>query len=281
MSARERKYWILSEIILIGLLVAIFGFIWQHRQPITAGNVIAPQKELEAVFVTSTPKLLEYIEVMDGCGPYWGEGCLNVRSGPGEQYPKVAELRTGVVLRAGEKIINDAGREWYKIIFDEWVRYPERITGEWYVAAEYVKPFFEEAPTELKPAETVSSTKKIIVDRSDQMLYAYDGDALFLQEPISSGLDSTPTPRGTFTVYKKSPTRYMQGPLPGVSDQYYDLPGVPWNLYFTYQGGVVHGAYWHDKFGQKWSHGCVNLAPELARKIYEWAELGMPVIVRD
>lgn len=276
----SRKRLLLIGCIIVGLIIAVAGFAWQHRQK-PADLEMPLAKELQVTFVSSTPRLLEYIEVIDGCGPYWGEGCLNVRSGPGEEYPKVAELRTGVVLRAGEKIINDAGREWYKIIFDEWVRYPERITGEWYVAADYVKPFFEEAPSELAPGETASTTKHILVDRSEQMLYAYDGDVLFAKEPISTGLAVTPTPRGSFYVYRKTPSRYMQGPLPGISEKYYDLPGVPWNLFFTYQGAVIHGAYWHDKFGQVWSSGCVNLMPEQAKKLYEWAELGMPVVVRD
>ena len=102
-----------------------------------------------------------------------------------------------------------------------------------------------------------------------------------MEEPVSTGLELTPTPRGVFSVYKKTPTRYMQGPLPDISDQYYDLPGVPWNLYFTKQGAVIHGAYWHNSFGTPWSHGCVNLPPEKARELYLWAELGTQVLVRD
>lgn len=74
----------------------------------------------------------------------------------------------------------------------------------------------------------------------------------------------------------------MQGPLPWLLDQqYYDLPGVPWNLYFTEQGAVIHGAYWHDSFGKPYSHGCVNVAPDEARELYEWTPLGTPVIVQD
>ena len=73
----------------------------------------------------------------------------------------------------------------------------------------------------------------------------------------------------------------MQGPIPDISEKQYDLPGVPWNLYFTEQGAVIHGAYWHNKFGQLWSSGCVNLPPEKAKKLYLWADLGMEVIVRD
>ena len=96
---------------------------------------------------------------------------------------------------------------------------------------------------------------------------------------ISTGLELSPTPAGTFTIFKKTPSRYMQGPLPGFTD-YYDLPGVPWNLYFTQQGAVIHGTYWHDSFGQPYSHGCVNLSPEDAKRLYEWAGLGTKVTVK-
>jgi lipoprotein-anchoring transpeptidase ErfK/SrfK len=34
-------------------------------------------------------------------------------------------------------------------------------------------------------------------------------------------------------------------------------------------------------FGEPWSHGCVNLPPDQARKLYLWADIGTPVIVRD
>ena len=90
------------------------------------------------------------------------------------------------------------------------------------------------------------------------------GEELAMEIDISTGLELTPTPRGTFTVFRKTPSRYMQGPLPGIANDYYDLPGVPWNLYFTEQGAVIHGAYWHDSFGSPYSHGCVNADPKTA-----------------
>lgn len=74
----------------------------------------------------------------------------------------------------------------------------------------------------------------------------------------------------------------MQGPLPDAApDDYYDLPGVPWNLYFTMEGAVIHGAYWHQNFGTPYSHGCVNLAPNDAKILYEWADVGTLVIVKE
>lgn len=226
---------------------------------------------------TSLPK---YIRVTDGCGPHYEGDCLNVRSGPGTDHPVVAYLRNGIVLKVAE-IIEGEEHTWYKIVFDEWLRYPERVQDEWYIAAEYVELFYDEGTIEIWGRDIATSSKELIIDRSDQMLYAYDGDELVMEESVSTGLDITPTPRGTFTVFRKTPSRYMQGPIPGITEQYYDLPGVPWNLYFTHGGAVIHGAYWHNDFGKQHSNGCVNVLPDQARRIYEWAEIGMDVIVRD
>ncbi|MCE9644122.1 L,D-transpeptidase family protein [Candidatus Parcubacteria bacterium] len=230
---------------------------------------------------TSEAVHYHYIEVTNGCGPYYDTGtCVNMRSGPGTNYPVIGRLRTGVVLKVEDTTIQK-DRAWYKIIFDGEIRYPERVKGNWYVAVDptSVQPL-ENVGDEDLTKETASTTKRIVVDMSEEKLYAYDGDVLFMEESISTGHDATPTPAGTFTVFRKTPSRYMQGPIPEVSDQYYDLPGVPWNLYFTAGGAVIHGAYWHDHFGEEWSHGCVNLPPAQAKKLYLWADLGTSVTVR-
>lgn len=225
--------------------------------------------------------LFEYVEVIDGCGIHFEGECLRVRGGPGTDYPIVARLRNDMVLKVGGKVERE-DRTWYKIVFDEHLQYPERLTSDWYVASEYVNILFDEGEKTTWTDGNSTTTKRIIVDRSDQKLTAYEGEEIFMEIPISTGLELTPTPRGTFTVFKKTPSRYMQGPIPGLADQQiYDLPGVPWNLYFTHGGAVIHGAYWHNSFGSPYSHGCVNLLPENARKLYEWAVLGTQVIVRD
>lgn len=220
----------------------------------------------------------EYVEVMDGCGPYYGGECIHTYARPEEGARVVTRLRKGVVLKV-EPVVSGL-RTWYKVVFDEPVRYPERLVREQYISIDDVRHFYGDGVEELERVQA-STTKHILVDRSDQMLYAYDGEELFMQVRISTGIQLTPTPRGTFTVYRKTPTRYMQGPLPGISTKYYDLPGVPWNLYFTNEGGVIHGAYWHDKLGRPWSNGCVNLPLAEARELYEWADIGTKVFVRD
>lgn len=252
----------------------------------TGGATEALQKEepsspdLTKVLPPAETTLATYLEVQDACGPYFSGECLNVRSGPSTSSSSVAKLRTGMILRAEDVPFENEGRFWYKVFFDEWLRYPERVGGEWYIAAEFVTPFAHKGPERLGTT-TPPTSKKIIVNRTEQKLYAYEGEVLFMKESISTGRDFTPTPLGTFTIDRKTPSRYMQGPLPGISDDIYDLPGVPWTMYFTNQGAAIHGAYWHDKFGQQWSHGCINVPSDKARLLYEWADVGTAVTVRD
>lgn len=228
------------------------------------------------------PVLFEYIEVTGGCGPHFQGECLNARSGPGIEFDVQRQLRNGIVLKVGGRVARD-GQMWYKIVFDEWLRYPERAEGDWYVLSDYVEVLYDEGDKTIwEDGAPTTTEKKIVVSRSKQTLSAYEDGELILEAPISTGLELTPTPLGTFSIFKKTPSRYMQGPLPNLADrQVYDLPGVPWNLYFTHGGAVIHGAYWHESFGTKYSHGCVNLPVKIARSIYNWADLGTTVEVVD
>lgn len=285
MKPRDKK------IILILLIIGgIAFFMSRSAPPLEIPEEIPPEQPgkptvnlFPPIFgVRETRTLFSFIEVTDSCGAHYEGECLNVRSAPSATSSSVMLLRTGVVLPVLDDPIADAtGRSWYKVDFREWIRYPERVHGEWYVASDFVEYFKkpeEENPT---PNTELFSNKRIIIDRSDQKLYAYDGDELFMEQAVSTGLDMTPTPRGSFSVLRKTPSRYMQGPLPGISSDYYDLPGVPWNLYFTEEGGAIHGAYWHNSFGAQWSHGCVNLPLDMARQLYDWTPVGTPVLVRD
>ncbi|HEY6020369.1 MAG TPA: L,D-transpeptidase family protein [Candidatus Paceibacterota bacterium] len=233
------------------------------------------------IAASTTPQgtaLYPYIEVVTSCGPYYEGVCVNMRSGPSVDSPVVLKLRKGMVLRVADIVQTPQGL-WYRIEPDKDITYPERITSDWYVSGDVANLFYDDGDHRLELGEHATTTKRIVVNLTTEMLYAYDGDTLFMQDPISTGLDATPTPTGTFVVFKMTPSRYMQGPIPNVSDQYYDLPGVPWNLYFTTDGAVIHGAYWHDHFGEPWSHGCINLAPDEAKKLYRWAQIGMTVTV--
>lgn len=237
-----------------------------------------PQGELEPILLPIEKVLFEYVQIKNSCGVHYEGECVIARDKPSTEGNVVTRLRNHVVLKVDGKVEHE-GRIWYKIIFDEHLRYPERVVSDWYVASEYVDVLLDEGDKTAWEDGSTTTGKHIVVDRSKQMLYAYEAEELLLEMVISTGLEDSPTPAGTFVVFKKTPSRYMQGPLPGFSD-YYDLPGVPWNLYFTQGGAVIHGAYWHDSFGQCYSHGCVNLSPEDAQLLYRWAELGTKVTVK-
>jgi hypothetical protein len=276
---------ILIAIIVLGVVATagysvLYRYVLSSFEPVAEYEYIQKQKEeeIELAETTPIPHTKAYVEVKDGCGTNYQGSCVNVRSGPSKEFPVVSALRTGVVLRVATTTYSDeVGGKWYRIVFDEWVRYPERVTSQWYVHSDFVTQF--EFHVETLTATTTS--KRILVDRSDQMMYAYENEQIVFSSAVSTGKELTPTPRGEFEIYYKTPSRYMQGPLPGISEQYYDLPGVPWDMYFTKEGGAFHGAYWHENFGRVWSSGCVNLPLDMARTLYEWAPLGTKVLVRD
>lgn len=223
-----------------------------------------------------------YIEINESCGALFEGDCVHIRIDPNVDAPSYMQARAGMVLPVAEETVTDeSGREWYRVQFTEWIRYTDRVPKDLFIAKEFVTPVYNHAPESLPEVGAEKTNKRIVVDRSEQTLSAYEGDELYMQTTISTGLDLSPTPRGTFTVFRKTPSRYMQGPLPGISDQYYDLPGVPWTLYFTQDGGAIHGAYWHNDFGAQRSHGCVNLPLDVARQLYEWAPVGTIVTVQD
>jgi hypothetical protein len=58
-------------------------------------------------------------------------------------------------------------------------------------------------------------------------------------------------------------------------EQPYSVATVPWTMFIARDIGF-HTAYWHDRFGEPRSHGCINLAPTDARWLFDWAEPDLP-----
>jgi len=264
--------------------VAVKGPVLPKPQIVYAAEVIerpTVKPPLQETPGPITAGKYDYVEVIDGCDTDFEGECLRVRSGPGTNYSTVGRLRNNMVLRVDGSVQGDE-HLWYKVIFDEWLRYPERVQHDWYVASEYVRPLKNDGQITTWTDDHSTTSKEIYIDISEQTLTAMIDGEIFMTTTVSTGHYGTPTPTGSFSVFKKTPTRYMQGPLPGNSiDQYYDLPGVPWNLYFEESGLVIHGAYWHENFGETYSHGCVNLIPEEAEKLYSWADLNTKVVVQQ
>ncbi|MEX1019933.1 MAG: LysM peptidoglycan-binding domain-containing protein [Litorilinea sp.] len=114
--------------------------------------------------------------------------------------------------------------------------------------------------------------RRIEIDLTRQTLTAYQGDVVVMHTTVSTGKAETPTVTGTFAVGTKYDSQRMYG-------DGYDLPGVPWVMYF-FEDYAIHGAYWHMNWGTPMSRGCVNMNPEEARMLYQWAAPGTEVTVR-
>ncbi len=116
-----------------------------------------------------------------------------------------------------------------------------------------------------------SSQRWIEIDLSRQKLVAWEGNIPVYAVNISSGKASTPTRTGTFAVQTKYRVARMTG-------DDYDVPDVPYTMY--YDGGMaIHGAYWHNLFGNPVTHGCTNVAVNHAKWLFNWASVGTPVVV--
>jgi LysM repeat protein len=119
----------------------------------------------------------------------------------------------------------------------------------------------------------VGGQRWIDIDLSSQTLTAYEGNTPVFNTLVSTGL-AFPTPVGTYHILYKLQAQRMTGPG-------YDLPNVPWVMYFTNRGHAIHGAYWHNNFGSPMSHGCVNMRVSEAQWLYDFTPNGTTVVVHS
>lgn len=137
------------------------------------------------------------------------------------------------------------------------------------------KPISYVLPKDVPQVLSVTSAddKWIEVDLSEQKVSAHEGDQVVLSFPVSTG-KWAPTPTGEYRIWIKLRYHRMIGGSKELGT-FYDLPNVPFVMYF-YKGYGLHGAYWHNNFGQPMSHGCVNISIPDAEKLYTWAGPAMP-----
>jgi hypothetical protein len=143
---------------------------------------------------------------------------------------------------------------WYDIGDGRWVR----------------QTYFSIVDVDPRPAEVGEDEFWVEVDLYEQTFAAYEGDRLVYATLISSGLNRWPTHEGLFQVWSRLREYKMSG-AEGKID-YYFLEDVPYIMYFDDLHGIaLHGTYWHDRFGYKHSHGCVNMPVKDAEWAFNWS----------
>jgi hypothetical protein len=123
--------------------------------------------------------------------------------------------------------------------------------------------------------------KKIVANVTYQTLSCFEGNNEVFFCRIASGqkFDSTgtistelATPVGDLSAWWKIISKNMTA---GNEQAGYSTPAVPWCTFISGEGVAIHGAFWHNDFGERRSHGCINVKPEEAKWIFRWT---MPYI---
>jgi hypothetical protein len=162
---------------------------------------------------------------------------------------------------------DNEGLAWYKALDDRLVKY------NW-IRADHVRRVPDE---ELTPISPGVRDKRIEIDLEQQLFRCLENGKLVLETLTSTGPYLRTengqriwgTPAGTWSINRKRPTRHMAGD-DLASDDFFDLPGVPWVSYFHWWGVSIHGTYWHNDYGRARSHGCINLPSDLAKWVFRW-----------
>ena len=144
--------------------------------------------------------------------------------------------------------------------------------------AEIVIPSLDE----LLPLPIVAN-KRVVINLTRQRLLVYQDGNLIGQHVISTGIDRSPTQPGIFQVQTHDPNAYAS-----VWDLY--MPNFL-GIYEAWPGFMngIHGLpmlsngrrMWANSLGRPASYGCIILGLEEAEWLYEWAETGVIVEIRE
>lgn len=252
--------------------------------PVTSTHTVQPGETLGLIATRYGVSIAALVQANNISNPsllYSGQQLVipggGTNSGPATQPPPTPSNPGSHVVQRGETLFRIAVH--YGITVDA-LRAANGISGNTIYTGQTLTipggtggpvPAPAPDPVANAPQPTISSGKQIIVKLSEQKVYAYENGQLLRHFVVSTGLPATPTVQGDFSIYIKYNSQRMVGPG-------YDLPGVPWVMYF-YQGYGLHGTYWHNNFGSPMSHGCVNMRTPEAEWLYAWAPIGTAVRV--
>jgi lipoprotein-anchoring transpeptidase ErfK/SrfK len=148
--------------------------------------------------------------------------------------------------------------------------------GVWVKDSEVRHPTRSDPPPEVNVA---LGERWIDVDLATQTLVAYEGNKAVFATIVSTGKGkqgtALATPKGTHRIWIKLLTSDMDNLEDENAARYYRIENVPWVQYFS-KGVGLHGAFWHRSFGHVRSHGCVNLTPADAQRLFFWTGPHLP-----
>lgn len=160
---------------------------------------------------------------------------------------------------------DESGRVMYR--FNEDLGHGYGYGDVFWADAAAFRPISEEEVSPISP-DVDPAQKKIVVNVTYQTLSCYEGEREIYFCRMSSGAGSFGTPVGPQYTWWKTFSIHMSANT--ASDSGYDTPGVSWPTFINGAGVAIHGVFWHNDFGTRRSHGCINVLPEDAKWIYRW-----------
>lgn len=145
---------------------------------------------------------------------------------------------------------------------------------EWVPSRDLAHATLATPPADLAPGE-----RWIDVDLTTQTLVAYEGEMPVFATMMSSGRGAqgsdTATPKGLHRIWVKLASTDMGNVERDDVDEHYSIEDVPYVQFFDH-AVALHGAFWHRDFGRVRSHGCVNLAPLDATRLFDFTWPHLP-----
>ncbi len=155
------------------------------------------------------------------------------------------------------------GHRWFRYAADAWIS-----------DRDVRAPSAAALPSELRPGE-----RWLDVELASQVLTAYVGEKPVFATLVSTGRGApnteTATPPGVHRIWVKLGSSDMDNLDDESAAENYAIQAVPWVMYFE-RGYGLHGTFWHRDFGNKHSHGCVNLTPLDAEYLFSWTSPKLP-----
>ncbi len=136
-------------------------------------------------------------------------------------------------------------------------------------------------PTAVPPsAGSSGKNKEIVIDLSEQHMWAYEDKKLVFSFVVSTGTGNS-TRIGTFKVLDKIPNAYSSR---------FNI-WMPYWLGIYWSGTLENGIHglpvlwngvelWGNLLGQPATYGCIEARTSEIKQLYNWAEIGTPVIIR-
>jgi hypothetical protein len=113
-----------------------------------------------------------------------------------------------------------------------------------------------------------------------QHYVAMQGDLPLRQGLVTAGTQGTTKP-GYYQINRRVYNETMDSrTIPGLQDHYL-LKNVLFTQYFTYDGAALHYNWWGPPrgFGYPGSHGCLGMQYDDSKYLWDWADIGTPVVI--